>query len=247
MGRREFLLGSTAGLAALLFKWPSSSAQLTSSRLADSRIDVLSTEPLGTISPNIYGHFTENLGGVIYDGVWVGENSKVPNQYGIRSALIEHLRRIKAPVIRWPGGCFADSYNWRDGVGPREKRLRRMNFWSGSPQSRRSTNMIPINSAPMILCASVVLPVRSPTWRRIYAASPPESSIVGLNTAILPKEALRWPTCARPAAHPSHLTCSTGASETSPGEVEASSPRRSTQWSFAASVPGCPPMARNCI
>jgi alpha-L-arabinofuranosidase len=120
-GRREFLLRGSAALAALLFKWPSS-AQLSSSRIADSRIDVLLSEPLGTISPDIYGHFTENLGGVIYDGVWVGENSKVPNQYGISSALIEHLRKIKAPVIRWPGGCFADSYDWRDGVGPREKR-----------------------------------------------------------------------------------------------------------------------------
>jgi hypothetical protein len=86
--RREFLLGGSAALAALLFKWPSLSAQL-SSRIADSRIDVLLSEPLGTISPDIYGQFTENLGGVIYDGVWVGENSKVPNHYGIRSALIE--------------------------------------------------------------------------------------------------------------------------------------------------------------
>ena len=134
-GRREFLIQSTAGLAALLLKWPSLSAQISPSHIADSHIDVLLSEPLGTISPNIYGHFTENLGGVIYDGVWVGENSKVPNQYGIRSALIEQLRKIKAPVIRWPGGCFADSYDWRDGVGPREKRPRRTNFWSGFPQS----------------------------------------------------------------------------------------------------------------
>jgi alpha-N-arabinofuranosidase len=134
-GRREFLIESTAGLAGLLLEWPSLSAQISPSRIADSRIDVLLSEPLGTISPNIYGHFTENLGGVIYDGVWVGENSKIPNQFGIRSALVEQLRRIKAPVIRWPGGCFADSYDWRDGVGPREKRPRRTNFWNGSPQS----------------------------------------------------------------------------------------------------------------
>ena len=80
-GRREFLIGSTAGLTALFLKWPSLSAQLTTSRLADSHIDVLLLEQLGTISPNIYGHFTENLGGVIYDGVWVGEDSKVPNQH----------------------------------------------------------------------------------------------------------------------------------------------------------------------
>jgi alpha-L-arabinofuranosidase len=64
------------------------------------------SEPLGTISPDIYGHFTENLGGVIYDGVWVGENSKVPNQYGISSALIEHFRKIKAPGHSLATGLF---------------------------------------------------------------------------------------------------------------------------------------------
>ena len=97
---------------------------------ADSRIEVLLDEPLGTISPNIYGHFTEHLGGVIYDGVWVGENSPVPNVNGIRKRLVEELRKIKAPVVRYPGGCFADSYNWRDGVGPADQRPRRTNFWA---------------------------------------------------------------------------------------------------------------------
>ena len=79
-GTREFLIECTAGLAALLLKWPSLSAQLSPWRTADSHIDVLLSEPLGTISPNIYSRFTENLGGVIYDGVRVGEDSKVPNQ-----------------------------------------------------------------------------------------------------------------------------------------------------------------------
>jgi alpha-N-arabinofuranosidase len=95
----------------------------------DSQIEVLLGEPLGTISPNIYGHFAENLGGVIYDGVWVGEKSRVPNVNGIRKELVEEMRKIKAPVVRYPGGCFADSYDWRDGVGPADKRPRRTNFW----------------------------------------------------------------------------------------------------------------------
>jgi alpha-N-arabinofuranosidase len=90
---------------------------------------VLLGEPLETISPNIYGHFTENLGGVIYDGVWVGKNSRVANVDGIRKALIDDMRKIKAPVVRFPGGCFADSYDWRDGIGPADKRPRRTNFW----------------------------------------------------------------------------------------------------------------------
>jgi alpha-N-arabinofuranosidase len=97
---------------------------------AGSHIEVLVDEPIGTIAPEIYGHFTEHLGTVIYDGIYVGENSKIPNQQGLRSALIDKMRIIKAPVVRWPGGCFADSYDWRDGIGPRNKRPRRTNFWT---------------------------------------------------------------------------------------------------------------------
>ena len=67
---------------------------------------------------------------MVYDGIWVGENSKVPNIGGIRRALVEHVQRIKPGVMRWPGGCFADQYDWRDGIGPRDKRPRRVNFWA---------------------------------------------------------------------------------------------------------------------
>jgi len=87
-------------------------------------------EPIGTIAPEIYGHFTEHLGSVIYDGIYVGEGSKIPNNHGLRLALVEKMRAIKAPVVRWPGGCFADSYDWRDGIGPKDKRPRRTNFWT---------------------------------------------------------------------------------------------------------------------
>ena len=127
--RREFLRNSAAAAGYL---WLSRALPFAAAGPAadDSRIEVLLAEPLGTISPNIYGHFTENLGGVIYDGVWVGEKSKVPNLNGIRKELVEEMRKIKAPVVRYPGGCFADSYDWRDGIGPAEKRPRRTNFWA---------------------------------------------------------------------------------------------------------------------
>jgi alpha-L-arabinofuranosidase len=128
--RREFIRNSVVSAGALLFTRCSPFAAATDSNGADSRIEVLLGEPLGTISPNIYGHFTENLGGVIYDGLWVGENSKVPNVNGLRKELIDEMRKIKAPVVRYPGGCFADSYDWRDGIGPAEKRPRRTNFWA---------------------------------------------------------------------------------------------------------------------
>jgi len=107
---------------------------------ADSRIEVLLGEPLGTISPNIYGHFVEHLGGVVYDGLWVGPNSKVGNVAGLRRDVIEHMKRIKAPVIRYPGGCFADSYDWRDGVGPVGKRPRRTNFWANADTLKSPAN-----------------------------------------------------------------------------------------------------------
>ena len=122
--RREFLQLLGAGTAAL-------AGGVATARAAVSKpaIEVLLDEPIGTISPDLYGHFTEHIGGVIYDGIWVGEKSKVRNEQGIRSDLIEHMRRLKPSVVRWPGGCFADSYNWRDGIGPRAQRPRRTNFW----------------------------------------------------------------------------------------------------------------------
>ena len=132
MKRREILRGLGVAGAGILVERARGLAQ--SSRVADSRIEVLLGEEIGTISPNIYGHFAEHLGGVVYDGIWVGENSKVPNTGGIRTALVDALKRIKAPVIRWPGGCFADSYDWRDGIGPRARRPKRTNFWADAPE-----------------------------------------------------------------------------------------------------------------
>jgi len=75
-----------------------------------------------TINRNIYGHFSEHLGRCIYGGFWVGEDSAIPNTRGIRNDVVEALKRIKIPVLRWPGGCFADEYHWMDGIGPKEER-----------------------------------------------------------------------------------------------------------------------------
>jgi alpha-N-arabinofuranosidase len=85
----------------------------------------------GPISRHIYGHFAEHLGRCIYDGIWVGEDSSIPNTRGIRTDVVEALRRINIPNLRWPGGCFADDYHWRDGIGPRDKRPRRINMHWG--------------------------------------------------------------------------------------------------------------------
>jgi alpha-N-arabinofuranosidase len=135
VGRRKFLHRSFSVAGALLFTKNSPFHAQGESGSSDSRIEVLLDEPLGTISPNIYGHFTEHLGGLIYDGIWVGENSKSPNLNGIRKELVDEMRKIKAPVVRYPGGCFADSYDWRDGIGPVGKRPRRTNFWAAEESS----------------------------------------------------------------------------------------------------------------
>lgn len=85
-----------------------------------------------TIHRNIYGHFAEHLGRGIYEGIWVGEDSPIPNTNGIRNDVLEALKKIKVPVLRWPGGCFADEYHWKDGIGPREKRKKMINtHWGG--------------------------------------------------------------------------------------------------------------------
>jgi alpha-L-arabinofuranosidase len=131
IGRREFLHKSLASAGFIVAAKAGSRLGWAEAKSVDSRIEVLTGEQLGIISPNIYGHFAENLSGVIYDGIWVGSNSKVPNVDGIRKELIDEMRKIKPPVVRFPGGCFADSYDWRDGIGPADKRPRRTNFWNG--------------------------------------------------------------------------------------------------------------------
>ena len=138
--RREFLQKGSLGSAGLILSSKTGWNPVAAAKSPDSRIEVLFDESLGTISPNIYGHFAENLGGVLYDGIWVGEKSKVPNSNGLRNELIEHMRKIKAPVVRYPGGCFADSYDWRDGIGPADKRPRRTNFWADVESEKSPAN-----------------------------------------------------------------------------------------------------------
>jgi alpha-N-arabinofuranosidase len=135
--RRAFIRTGAAALGAVaasprLATALASLAPLSVPGLAGTevRIDVLTNEPIAPVTSTLYGHFIEHLGGVIYDGVWVGEQSKIPNIGGIRKALVDDLRRLTPGIVRWPGGCFADSYDWADGIGARQKRPRRTNFWT---------------------------------------------------------------------------------------------------------------------
>ncbi|MGY3814458.1 alpha-N-arabinofuranosidase [Globicatella sulfidifaciens] len=95
-------------------------------------INVLNIKNGPTISKYIYGHFSEHLGRCIYEGIYVGEDSEIPNVNGIRTDVVEALKEIQIPVLRWPGGCFADEYHWKDGIGPKENRKKIVNtHWGG--------------------------------------------------------------------------------------------------------------------
>lgn len=125
VARREFLKSSLAlGAAALI------APRAAFSQAAESKVEILINEPIGKINKDLYSHFVEHLGAVVYDGIWVGENSKIPNYNGVRKALVDNLKKLNPGVIRYPGGCFADQYDWRDGVGPRAQRPTRVNFWA---------------------------------------------------------------------------------------------------------------------
>ena len=98
--------------------------------MAQTNIDITDTGKV-KISRHIYGHFAEHLGRCIYDGFYVGEKSTIPNTDGVRNDIIDALKKMKIPMLRWPGGCFADTYHWKDGIGPKDKRPSMVNRWWG--------------------------------------------------------------------------------------------------------------------
>ncbi len=100
--------------------------------IAETEVTLDATQAGPIINKNIYGQFAEHLGRGIYEGIWVGPESKTPNTKGWRNDVVGALKDLKVPLIRWPGGCFADEYHWRDGIGPRNKRMVRVNTnWGG--------------------------------------------------------------------------------------------------------------------
>ncbi|MDP3801904.1 alpha-N-arabinofuranosidase [Brevundimonas sp.] len=117
------------GLAAvmILVLAPSGASAQTLRATGELRLD----RPGATIAPEVYGQFMEQLGTGIDGGVWVGEGSDIPNVRGFRTDVVEALKALKVPVVRWPGGCYADIYHWRDGIGPRAERPVTLNRWWG--------------------------------------------------------------------------------------------------------------------
>lgn len=121
---KNILLLSTLFLATFHVAFPQNQKE--------AKLIVHASEGQHIISKHIYGHFSEHLGRCIYGGIWVGEDSKIPNINGYRKDVFEALKKLNIPNLRWPGGCFADEYHWKDGIGPREERPEMINtHWGG--------------------------------------------------------------------------------------------------------------------
>jgi alpha-N-arabinofuranosidase len=116
-------LAVAIGVAALAV----GGAQAQDAAPAAAQVTVHADTPQWQIDRHLYGQFAEHLGHGIYGGLWVGEHSSIPNTRGLRKDVVQALRELHVPVVRWPGGCFADGYHWRDGIGPRQKRPHTIN------------------------------------------------------------------------------------------------------------------------
>lgn len=99
--------------------------------MLETTLKLDTTSPIGTISPRLYGQFAEHLGRCCYNGLWVGQNANVPHDNGIRLDVLKALQQMPVPLLRWPGGCYADHYHWRDGIGPADQRPRRLGMSCG--------------------------------------------------------------------------------------------------------------------
>ena len=130
--RKIYRVSSCVTILAALLLLPSGGGSLRAQETKHASLTIRADQSGPEISRHIYGHFAEHLGRCIYDGIWVGPDSSIPNTRGMRNDIIAALRKINIPNLRWPGGCFADQYHWKDGVGPAEERPREVNIhWGG--------------------------------------------------------------------------------------------------------------------
>ena len=127
LSRRGFAATAGAALCSVV-----TSRKGFSATSQEQKVTVHPAAEIGTISPLLHGSFAEHLGSCIYGGLWVGKNSRIPNTNGFRTQAVEYLKALGVPVLRWPGGCFADDYHWRDGIGPAAKRPKRVNIHWGN-------------------------------------------------------------------------------------------------------------------
>lgn len=125
-------IGLLSGMAAILLAAARGQSQAPGASVVTATATLRADAPGPVVHRNVYGHFAEHLGRGIYEGIWVGPGSPIPNTRGIRNDVVAALKALDVPVLRWPGGCFADEYHWKDGIGPREKRPSMINtHWGG--------------------------------------------------------------------------------------------------------------------
>src|SRR5437868_4191976 len=142
------------------------------------------------IAPEIYGQFSEQLGEGITGGIWVGEDSSIPNIRGYRRDVVEALKELHVPVLRWPGGCYADTYHWRDGIGPRAQRPITLNKWWGNNEEGNAVGTHEYFELAELIGAKTFLSINVATgtageakdWIE-YVTSPTHSALAQLRRA----------------------------------------------------------------
>ncbi len=127
VSRRHFIAGTGAALVGALTARKGSAYDTI-----EQHVTVDLNAEIARINPELHGHFAEHLGSCTYGGLWVGRDSRIANIEGYRKQAVDWLKALGIPVLRWPGGCFADDYHWRDGVGPQDKRPRTVNLHWGN-------------------------------------------------------------------------------------------------------------------
>ncbi len=171
-------------------------------------------QEIGIVRPEFHSHFAEHLGSCVYGGIWVGKKSPIPNINGFRKATVDYLKELGVPVLRWPGGCFADDYHWRDGIGPAEKRPKRVNIHWGNYIEDNSFGTHEFMEFCRLIGAE---PYFAGQRRHRHAAGDARLDRV----LQLSRRAARWPTSAPPTDRPSRSGSATGASATSCGAAAA--------------------------
>ena len=175
-------------LPALIGAFLAASAPALAQLKATASIDARSSGV--RIAPEVYGQFAEQLGTGINGGIWVGTDSAIPNIRGYRRDVVEALQRLKVPVVRWPGGCYADIYNWRDGIGPRGQRPITLNKWWGNTEEQNQFGTHEFFEFAELIGAKTYLnvnvgtgtPAEARDWVE-YVASPSNSRLAQLRRA----------------------------------------------------------------
>lgn len=195
----------------------------------DASIRIYPEQGNQQISKHIYGQFAEHLGTCIYGGLWVGPESEIPNTQGYRNDVLNALKELKIPNLRWPGGCFADEYHWMDGIGPKENRPKMVNNnWGGTIEDNSFGTHEFLNLCELLGCEPYISAnVGSGTVEEMakwveYMTSEGDS---------------RWPACAGKTDATKHGKSNSSVSATKVGDVAEACAPNTTPTSTAVTPP----------